>query len=127
MHAEGGVLDGKRILSPAMLDLATRNHTGLKPNEMLAYTVASRGWVPFPAWLGLGFFLRGEGLHPHPFGSLASPRTFGGLGAGSSMFWVDPARELACVFLSAGLVTDESRNIDRLQRLSDLAFAALVD
>jgi len=31
------------------------------------------------------------------------------------------------VCLPAGLVTDESRNIDRMQRLSDLAPATLVE
>jgi len=70
--------------------------------------------------------VRGEGIFPMPFGLTASPRTFGGLGAGSTMFWVDPARELVFVCLTAGLV-EESRNLDRLQRLSDLVLASLVD
>jgi CubicO group peptidase (beta-lactamase class C family) len=121
-----GTLDGVRLLSPAICDLALRIHTGTLPNEMMSYTAGSRGWKAWPANLGLGFFLRGDGLHPHPFGTLASPGTFGGLGAGSTMFWVDPARDLSFVFVSAGLITDESRNIDRLQRISDLIFAALV-
>ena len=121
-----GVLDGVRILSPAMIDLATRNHTGQMPNEMLSYTAGMRGWKMFPAWLGLGFFLRGEGVHPHPFGTLANPRTYGGLGAGSTMFWVDAERDLTCVYLSSGLITDESRNIERLQRVSDLVISSMV-
>ena len=61
-----------------------------------------------------------------PFGLAASPRSFGGLGAGSTMFWVDPERELVFVCLTAGLI-EESRNVDRLQRLSDLVFSALTD
>ena len=122
----GGELDGHRLLSPAMLQLALRNHTGDRPNEMLSYTQGQRGWKAFPASLGLGFFLRGEGVHPHPFGTLASAGTYGGLGAGSNMFWVDPQRDLCCVYMSAGLVTDESRNIDRLQRISDALLAAAV-
>jgi CubicO group peptidase (beta-lactamase class C family) len=121
-----GELDGARLLSPAMLDLATRNHTGRMPNEMLAFTMGTRSWQPFPAWLGLGFFLRGEGVHPHPFGALASPRTFGGLGAGCNVFWIDPERDLTLVYLSTGLITDESRHIERLQRVSDLVLSALV-
>ncbi|HSH90266.1 MAG TPA: serine hydrolase domain-containing protein [Ramlibacter sp.] len=119
-----GQLDGQRLLSPAMLELALRNQTGDKPNEMLSYTLGQRGWQPFPASLGLGFFLRGAGVHPHPFGTLASASTYGGLGAGSNMFWVDPQRDVSCVFMSAGLVTDESRNIDRLQRISDAVLAS---
>ena len=61
-----------------------------------------------------------------PFGLTASPRTFGGLGAGSTMFLVDPERELVFVCLTVGLV-EESRNFDRLQRLSDLVFSAITD
>jgi CubicO group peptidase (beta-lactamase class C family) len=122
----GGELDGVRILSPALLDLATRNHTGSEPNHLFDYMREARGWDEFPAVLGLGFFLRGEGIFPMPFGLTTSPRTFGGLGAGSTMFWVDPERELVFVCLTAGLL-EESRNLDRLQRLSDLVLSAAVD
>jgi CubicO group peptidase (beta-lactamase class C family) len=122
----GGELDGARILSPALLDLATRNHTGAEPNHLFDYAREARGWDEYPAFLGLGFFLRGEGIFPMPFGLTASPWTFGGLGAGSTMFWVDPARELVFVCLTAGLL-EESRNIERLQRLSDLVLSAVTD
>jgi CubicO group peptidase (beta-lactamase class C family) len=122
----GGELDGARILSPAILDLATRNHTGTQPNHIFDYMRELRGWDEFPAFLGLGFFLRGEGVFPTPFGLTASPRTFGGLGAGSTMFLVDPERELVFVCLTAGLL-EESRNFDRLQRLSDQVFSAIID
>ncbi len=126
MLGNGGELNGVRILSPAMLDLATRNHTGKKPNQMWSYTAGMRGWKRFPAYLGIGFFLRGEGVFPAPFGTLASPRTFGGLGAGSNMFWVDPDRDLTCVFLSTGLL-EESYNVERFQRISDLVLASVIE
>jgi CubicO group peptidase (beta-lactamase class C family) len=126
MLRRGGELDGVRILSPALLDLATRNHTGSEPNHLFDYMREHRGWDEYPALLGLGFFLRGEGIFPMPFGITASPRTFGGLGAGSTMFWVDPQREIVFVCLTAGLL-EESRNFDRLQRLSDLVLSAVVD
>ncbi|MFQ5698060.1 MAG: serine hydrolase domain-containing protein [Myxococcota bacterium] len=122
----GGELDGRRILSPALLDLATRNHTGSEPNHLFDHVREMRGWDEYPAALGLGFFVRGEGLFPMPFGLEASPRTYGGLGAGSTMFWVDPERELVFVCLTSGLL-EESRNIERLQQLSDLVLSALVD
>ena len=48
------------------------------------------------------------------------------LGAGSSMFWVDPERDLTFVLLTAGLL-EETANLDRCQRLSDLVQAAVVD
>jgi CubicO group peptidase (beta-lactamase class C family) len=125
MLRRGGELDGVRILSPSTVDLVQVNQTGDRPNSLWDYTYAFRGWEPFPAYLGLGFFLRGEGIHPTPFGTLASPPTFGGIGAGSSVFWIDPVRDVSYVFLSSGLMED-SYSLERHQRLSDLVFAALV-
>jgi CubicO group peptidase (beta-lactamase class C family) len=126
MLRRGGELDGVRILSPAMVEAVQVNRTGEKPNSLWDYTQAFRGWEPFPAWLGLGFFLRGTGVHPTPFGTLTSPRTFGGLGAGSTTFWIDPERDVSYVFLSSGLMED-SYSIERHQRLADLVLAALVE
>jgi len=88
--------------------------------------VDTRGWPVFPAYLGLGFFLRGKGMHPTPFGALATPRTFGGIGAGSTMFFINPERDLFCAFLSTGLL-EETRSTERHQRLADLVHAAVVD
>ena len=109
-----------------MIDLATRNHTGTMPNDIWDYAVDARGWPVFPAYLGLGFFLRGEGTFPTPFGSLASPRTFGGVGAGSTTFFVDPQKELSFALLSTGLL-EESRSTERHQRLADLVHAAIIN
>ncbi|MCC7413184.1 MAG: beta-lactamase family protein [Gammaproteobacteria bacterium] len=124
MLRRGGELDGARILSPAMIDFATRNRTGEKPNSLWDYTFDLRGWEPWPACLGAGFFLRGDAVTPGPFGALNSPRTFGGMGAGSTCFWIDPQRDLSFTFLSTGLMED-SRHIERLALLSDLVVAAL--
>ncbi len=125
MLRAGGAANGVRILSPAILELATYNHTGDKPNLMWSYVVGMRGWEMFPAALGIGFFTRGEGVFPSPFGTMASPLTFGGLGAGSNMFWVDPESDVTCTFLSTGLI-EESYNAERLQKISDLVHASLV-
>ena len=122
----GGELDGARILSPALLKLATTNHTGSEPNHIFDAMREARGWDESPAYLGLGFFLRGEGIFTMPFGLTASSGTFGGLGAGSTMFWVDPQRDLAFICLTTGVLED-SRNFERLQRLSDLVLAAVTD
>jgi CubicO group peptidase (beta-lactamase class C family) len=122
----GGVREGTRILSRSLLELALRNHTGDEVNHIFDGMCEARGWDPFPAFLGLGFFLRGTGLFPMPFGATASPGTFGGLGAGSTMFCVDPERDLTFVCLTTGILED-SRNFERMARLSDLALAAIVD
>src|SRR5918912_1211609 len=127
MLRNGGTLDGVRILSPAMVDLATRNHTGQMPNTTWSFASGVRGWKPFPAFLGLGFYLRGDRVAPNFLGMLTSPRTFGGMGAGSTMFWVDPERELSCVFLTSGLITCELRNTDRMQRISEMVVSELVE
>jgi CubicO group peptidase (beta-lactamase class C family) len=119
----GGELEGRRILSPAMVHLATQNHTGTMPNNLWNYCVEMRGWPIFPAYLGMGFFLRGTGIQPTYFGTMASPATFGAMGAGSTVFWVDPERGITFVCLTTGLL-EESYSCDRFQRLSDLALAA---
>jgi CubicO group peptidase (beta-lactamase class C family) len=122
----GGEADGTRILSPALLKFALTNHTGSEVNHIFDGMCQARGWDQFPANLGLGFFLRGEGIFPMPFGLTASSETYGGLGAGSTMFWVDPQRDLIFVCLTTGVLED-SRNFERMQRLSDLVLAAVTD
>jgi CubicO group peptidase (beta-lactamase class C family) len=120
-----GELDGARILSPAMIELATRNWTGDKPNELYDTLFYQRGWPSAPACLGLGFSLRGTALCHHLYGTLASPGTFGNYGAGSALYWVDPARDLTFVCLTAG-VMEALNNIERFQRLSDIAISAVL-
>jgi len=86
MFRQDGTLDGARILSPATLALARRNWTGEKPNELYAARGRERGWDPAPAYIGLGFSLRGTAMCRHMFGTLASPGTFGNYGAGTTLF-----------------------------------------
>jgi len=123
MLRRDGILDGARLLSPAMLALARRNWTGDKPNEL--YTQRSRelGWEPTPACIGLGFSLRGSAICHHLFGTLASAGTYGNYGAGTTLFWVDPERDVTFVCLSAGLM-ESNANIERFQRLSDIVISA---
>jgi len=123
MLRRGGELDGVRVLSPSILRLATTNHTGTQPNDLFDCLREMHGWPEFPAFLGLGFFMRGEGVFPTPLGLTTSPGTFAGLGAGSTMFWVDPERDLTFVCLTAGL-PEEGASLLRFQRLSDLVVAA---
>ena len=114
MLRRGGELDGARILSPAMIDYASHNQTGDLRNVLLDPFLSTRNWLPIPAYLGLGFMVRGWGIIPGPFGNLNSPRTFGGLGAGSAAaFWVDAERQLSLAFLSTGLMED-SHHMERL-------------
>jgi CubicO group peptidase (beta-lactamase class C family) len=118
-----GTLDGRRIVSPAMLELATRNWTGDKPNELYKGIAINYGWEPYPAYLGLGFGLAGERVCPNLFGTLTSPRAFGNYGSGSTLSWVDPELDMTFVCLTAG-VMQPAPNIERFQRLSDIAASA---
>jgi CubicO group peptidase (beta-lactamase class C family) len=123
MLRRDGALDGVRILSPATLAMARRNWTGDKPNELYRVLAHQRGWEPSPAYIGLGFSLRGTAHCHHMFGTLTSAGTFGNYGAGSALYWVDPERDVTFVCLTAG-VMESNDNIERFQRLSDIAISA---
>ncbi|MCF6214884.1 MAG: beta-lactamase family protein [Emcibacter sp.] len=125
MLRRGGELNGTRLLSPLTIDLATRNQTGQMTNDAWVFAREFRNWDEFPAYLGLGFYLRGEGIFPQYYGSLASPRTFGHAGVGSMVFWIDPVRDMTFVGMTAGLM-EETYSIERWQRLSDIALSSIV-
>jgi CubicO group peptidase (beta-lactamase class C family) len=125
MLRRGGELDGARILSPRMIEFATQNRTGDLPNELFKARGLSRGWRPSPAYIGLGFQLRGEALAHTIFGTLTSPGAFGNQGAGSTLYWVDPVLGLSFVCLTVP-VLDDGENMERFQRLSDIAVSAAV-
>ncbi len=125
MLRNGGELDGVRILSPAMIEYASRNQTGDLRMVLMEPILRSRNWLPTPAYIGLGFFVRGDGITQGPFGVLNSPHSIAGMGAGATAFWIDPQRNLSFTFLSTGLM-EASRNQERLGILSDLVLAAIV-
>lgn len=126
MLRRGGELNGNRLLSPAMIDFCTRNQTGDKRNVLFDMWFGVRNWIEYPASIGCGFFLRGEGNLPGLFSPMNSPRTFGGFGAGSTGFTVDPARALSFAFLSTGLMED-SYHFERIGVLQGMVLAAIVD
>ena len=126
MWLNRGELDGVRLLSPAMVELATTNHTGDMEDRLLEPICLAQGWQTFPANRGLSFWVHGTGIHPSVFGSYASPRAFGHPGAGSIMAWADPARDLVFVALTAGII-HEHKHVLRTHTLSDLAQACVVD
>jgi CubicO group peptidase (beta-lactamase class C family) len=125
MLRRGGELDGKRILSPAMLRAARQNRTGEMPNELYKAAHLRAGWAVAPAYIGLGFSLRGTAMCNHQFGTLTSPETFGNYGAGSTLIWVDPELDVSFAACSAGVMKNTD-NIERFQKLGDLVVSAMV-
>ena len=125
MLRRGGELEGVRILSPRMVALARQVWTGDFPNELYRAVHLRMGWDVAPAYMGLGFNVRGTAIVPHQLGTLTSPETFGNYGAGSALFWVDPALDVSFACLTAGVMT-QAANIARFQKLSDLVVSACV-
>lgn len=125
MLRRGGELDGKRILSPRILKMARQVHTGSFPNELYRTVHLRSGWNEMPAYMGLGFNVRGTAIGHHQLGTLASPETFGNYGAGSALYWVDPEQDVSFACLTAGVMT-QAANITRFQKLSDIALSACV-
>jgi CubicO group peptidase (beta-lactamase class C family) len=125
MLRRGGELDGARILSPRMLRLARQNQTGEMPNELYKAAHLRAGWDVAPAYIGLGFSLRGTAICHHQFGTLTTPEAFGNYGAGSTLIWVDPELDVSFAACSAGVMKNTD-NIERFQTLGDLVVSAMI-
>lgn len=123
----GGRLGDERTLSPSLTRYALQNHTGSMRNTTWDYSRRMRGIPEYPANFALmGGYMRGNGYYMNPAGLTASPEAFVSVGGGSTMFLIDPARDLTFIFLCAGLLEGLNHFV-RLQKLSDLALAAVED
>lgn len=120
-----GAHEGRQLIAPAVLDAATTLQTGDMTNDLYAMIARMRGWEEPPGNFGLGFSLSGTGTHPSFFGPFTSPRTHGNYGAGSTLFWIDPERDMTFVCLTSG-VMDEGDNVLRFQKLSTIAASAVL-
>ncbi|MCC6179229.1 MAG: beta-lactamase family protein [Chloroflexi bacterium] len=111
-----GTLGGTRVLSPRMVQFVTRNHTGDRLDDAFG----------IPMHRGLGPHVRGASPVIRGLGAIASPRTFGHGGAGSSYSWGDPDSGLSFSYLT-NCRSEEPWHSQRLDRISNLAHAALVE
>jgi CubicO group peptidase (beta-lactamase class C family) len=119
--------NGYRLLSPALFDYARQIHTGNLSNGAWDSYREAYGLADYPANFSLlGGYVRGDGYFINGAGYTASPDTFYAVGGGSTMWLVDPERDLTFVFLSAGLL-DGLAHFDRLRQHSDLVLAACND
>jgi CubicO group peptidase (beta-lactamase class C family) len=96
MLGAGGTLNGVRLLSARMVQYVTRNFTG----DMVD------AYMGMPMHRGLGPHSRGTTPTIRGLGSLASPRTFGHGGVGSSYCWADPDSGVSFAYLTNGRLAD---------------------
>jgi CubicO group peptidase (beta-lactamase class C family) len=96
MLVNGGTLNGVRLLSPRLVQYVTRNFTG----------DAVDGYMGMPMHRGLGPHVRGTTPTIRGLGSLASPRTFGHGGVGSSYCWGDPDSGVSFAYLTNSRIPD---------------------
>ncbi|RMJ12520.1 hypothetical protein CDV36_007849 [Fusarium kuroshium] len=113
-----------RLMSKALFDYACRNHTGSLSNGALVPEKEARNMPDSPALYSLlEGYVRGEGHFLTGAGYTASPRAFYAIGGGSTMWMVDPDRDLSVCFLSAGFI-EGLHHLERLSKINDLALAA---
>jgi CubicO group peptidase (beta-lactamase class C family) len=114
MLAAGGTLDGRRLVSARMVQYVTRNVTGDRVD----------GYMGMPMHRGLGPHLRGTTETIRGLGSIASPRTFGHGGVGSSYCWADPDSGVSFAYLTNSRVPDPWHSA-RLDVISNTVHAAI--
>lgn len=122
MLANGGELDGRRILSRKTLELMTSNHLP-GDGEMADFALPmGYGEVGFS---GAGFGLTvAVSKGPAATGSVGSAGEFMWGGAASTAFWVDPAEELAVVFMTQLL---PSGTFDFRGQLKSIIYGCIAD
>jgi CubicO group peptidase (beta-lactamase class C family) len=114
MLARGGTLGSARLLSPRMVAYVTRNFTGDRVD----------GYMGMPMHRGLGPHSRGTTETIRGLGSLASPRTFGHGGVGSSYCWADPDSGVSFAYLTNSRVADPWHT-ERMDVVSNFVHSAI--
>ena len=109
-----GTLAGRRLLSPRTTVYVLRNYTGDRPDS----------YMGMPMHRGLGPHLRGTTDTIRGLGSLASPRTFGHGGVGSSYCWADPDSGVSFAYVTNNRVPDPWHS-QRMDLVSNAVHAAI--
>lgn len=114
MWLKKGELDGRRYLSAATVEAATRNQLE-QMKEVPADDRRCRPW-------GLGWRLN-WGAHSANFGDFLSPTAYGHWGATGTALWIDPDRDVCCTFLTT---LPQEPHGKYLSRLSNAVCGALL-
>ncbi len=117
MMLGGGALQGRRLISPRMVQYVTRNFTG---------ETRDAGMGDVPMHRGLGPHSRGTSEVIRGLGSLASPATFGHGGVGSSYCWADPNSGVSFAYITNSKQPDPWHS-RRLELISNCVHAAIED
>ena len=115
MLANGGALDGARVIGRKTLELMHSNHA---PAAVLPLDI---GGLPLP---GYGFGLGSRVLMDvAQSGAPGSAGEFGWSGAAKTYYWVDPKEELVGLFMTQSMMSFDLPELD----LRALAYQAIVD
>lgn len=114
MLAQGGTLNGVRLLSPRTVEYVTRNFTEERVDL----------YMGMPMHRGLGPHVRGTTPTIRGLGTLAAPATFGHGGVGSSYCWADPDSGVSFAYLSNSRIPDPWHS-ERLDRISNLVHTSI--
>ena len=105
MLLNGGTLDGVRILKPSTVKLMATDHLDPRATD--------RQWLPGKGQVGFGFDFAVRKAPPASAGeNRGAVGEFFWDGAASTLFWVDPANELAAVFFVQSLPFDGTLHRD---------------
>jgi CubicO group peptidase (beta-lactamase class C family) len=117
-----GQLDGARIIGRKTLELMTKNH--LTGNRSIAGALASGEYNPSYAGngFGLGFAV---GLDTADGQISGTPGQYYWSGAASTLFWIDPAEELAVVFMTQYMATTPGTGYNLARELRAIVYGAL--
>ena len=116
MLLAGGGVNGNRVLSPRVIQFATRNHTEERVDGSMGMAMHR----------GLGPHVRGTTPTIRGLGTIASPRTFGHGGAGSSYSWADPDSGVSFTYLT-NCQAEEPWHSVRLDQVSNLVHASIIE
>ena len=120
MLRRGGELDGARLIGPRTLALMTQNHLvgGASLAELALDSFSET--TPVGIGFGLGFAMTVDGVRA---GSPSQGDYFWG-GAASTIFWVDPVRDMTVIFLTQLL---PSSTFNFRGQIKNIVYSAMED
>lgn len=125
LRNNGKTEDGKQFISQSLLSYAKLNHCGNMINEFWDMEAKIKGLNRVPAMFSLiGAYVRGNGHFITGAGYTASPNSYYSMGSGSTMWMIDPEREITVIFLSNGFV-EGLEHFERCSQINDLALSCL--